>query len=326
MGNWPEPRPQSLPSIAKLDPAHGGCYLRAMSRPSKEFSDVTIHHPHTRFRGVKALNVERRPWIAGFPTCPALNQYQIIHVGIMEATAPTRIVRTKQTTTYFLACFGGKGKVLIDGRWRICGAGSACLLPSQTLNAFCAVPRIRWEFCWACYQQPAEQRPIAGATSPVMARFETLPLHSAILGLIHECQHAGQPSLIQHWVDLIHSYVLRFAQPLEQNDRLRILWERVNADLGQDWSLARLTRESGYSREHLRRLCRVQLGRGPMHQVTNLRMRRAAELLTTTPQTIEAIAQDVGYKNAFVFSNAFKKWIGWRPSEYRRKKLSQEKF
>jgi AraC-like DNA-binding protein len=25
--------------------------------------------------------------------------------------------------------------------------------------------------------------------------------------------------------------------------------------------------------------------------------------------------------NPFVFSNAFTKWIGWRPSEYRRKKL-----
>jgi AraC-like DNA-binding protein len=285
-------------------------------------SDVTQHSPKTHFRGVKALNVEWRPWIAGFATCPALNQYQMVHVGIMEAAAPTRIVRSKQTTTYFLACFDGKGKVLIDGSWRICAAGSACLLPAHTLNGFYALPGRRWEFCWVCYQQPAEQRPIAGTSSPVMAHFESLPLHSAILGLIHECNQGAQPGLIQHWVDLVHSYVLRFAQPLEQDDRLRMLWERVAANLADNWTLMRLIRESGYSREHLRRLCRGQLGRGPMHQVTNLRMRRAAELLITTPQTIEAIAQSVGYQNAFVFSNAFKKWIGWRPSEYRRNKRS----
>ena len=36
----------------------------------------------------------------------------------------------------------------------------------------------------------------------------------------------------------------------------------------------------------------------------------------------EAIAHDVGYQNPFVFSNAFTKWIGWRPSLYRRKKLT----
>ena len=69
-----------------------------MSKPQQELTDVTIHSPGTRMRGVKALDVEWRPWIAGFPECPALKQYRIIHVGIMEAEAPTRIVRTNQTT------------------------------------------------------------------------------------------------------------------------------------------------------------------------------------------------------------------------------------
>jgi AraC-like DNA-binding protein len=287
----------------------------------KELTDITVHSPRTQMRGVKAMNVEWRPWIAEFPECGALNQHQIIHVGIMEAVAPTRIVRTRQTTTYFLACFGGKGKVLIDGRWRLCTSGSACLLPAHALNAFDAVPGVRWEFCWVCYQQPAEQRPIADTASPVMARFDSEPLHSAILGLMHECDGMAQPTLIHHWVELIHAYVLRFAQPVEHDDRLGLLWKRVVAHLSEDWTLARLAREAGYSNEHLRRLCRRQLGRSPMHQVTYLRMRRAAELLAATERTIEAIAEEVGYQNPFVFSNAFTKWIGWRPSEYRRKKL-----
>jgi AraC-like DNA-binding protein len=285
-----------------------------------ELKDVTIHSSRTRMRGVKARHVEARPWIEQFPTCPALNQYQIVHVGIMEAVAPTQIVRTKQTTTYFLACLRGRGKVLIDGRWRLCAAGCASLLPAHTLNAFHALPRVRWEFCWVCYQQPVDQRPIADIASPVMARFDAQPLHSAILGLIHECSLACEPAIIQHWVDLIHGYVLRFARPMQHDDALALLWERVVGHLREDWTLARLAREAGYSNEHLRRLCHRQLGRSPMHQVTYLRMRRAAELLSTTPHTIEAIAQEVGYHNPFVFSNAFTKWIGWRPSEYRKKK------
>ncbi len=289
-------------------------------RMDQEFTDVTIHSPRTRMRGVKALNVEFRPWLADFPECPALNHYQIIHVGIMEAVAPTRIVRSRQTTTYFLNCFGGQGKVLIDGRWRVCSAGDACLLPAHALNAFEALPGRRWQFCWVCYQQSPEQRPIADTASPVMAPFEVLPLHSAVLGLLHECSKTAQPTVIHHWIELIHSYVLRFAQPLEHDDRLRLLWKRFAAHLAEDWTLARLAREAGYSREHLRRLCRRQLGRSPMHQITYLRMRRAAELLATTEKTVEAVAREVGYHNPFVFSNAFTKWIGWRPSEYRRKK------
>lgn len=291
-----------------------------MSETNQELADVTIHSPRTRIRGVQAANVESRPWIAGFPVCRALNLYQIIHIGIQEAFPPTRVVRTKQTTTYFLACYGGRGRVLIDGRWRICREGFACLLPAHTLNAFEALPGAAWEFCWVCYQRPTEQRPIADTTTPVMARFEALPLRSAILGLMYECNGPGQPTLIQEWADLIHAYVLRFAQPSDQPDQLRLLWERVASHLAEPWTLARLAREAGYSNEHLRRLCRRQLGRSPMHQVTYLRMRNAAELLATTERTIEAIAQQVGYHNPFVFSNAFTKWIGWRPSEYRRKK------
>jgi len=288
----------------------------------QELTDVTIHNPRTKVRGVIAMNVEMRPWLAGFPVCKALNQYQIIHVGFQETIAPMRIIRTKQTTTYFLACIGGKGKVLIDGRWRICKEGFACLLPAHTLNGFEAIPRVKWEYCWVCYQRPPEQRPVADATSPVMARFEPLPLKSAILGLMYECNGPGQPTLMQEWADLIHAYVLRFAQPSDQPDALRMLWERVVGHLGEAWTLARLAREAGYSNEHLRRLCRRQLGRSPMHQVTYLRMRRASELLATTEHTIEAIAHEVGYQNPFVFSNAFTKWIGWRPSLYRRKKLA----
>ena len=141
-----------------------------VSNAPDELKEETIHARGTRVRGVKAASVEWRPWIADFAVCPALNQYQIAHVGIMETSAPTRIVRTKQTTTYFLACFGGKGKVLIDGRWRLCKAGFASLLPAHTLNAFEALPHTEWDFCWACYQQPIDQRPIADVASPVMAR------------------------------------------------------------------------------------------------------------------------------------------------------------
>lgn len=294
-----------------------------MSSTETELTDVTVFGPRTRMRGVRAVNVEARSWLEGFPICQTLNQYQIVHTGIEETSAPMRIVRTKQTTTYFLACIGGQGRVLVDGRWRVCREGFACLLPAHTLNAFEATPDEPWEFCWVCYQQPSQQRPIANVTTPVMAEYDPLPLRSAILGLMYECNGPAQPTLIQEWTDLVHAYVLRFAQPSDQPDQLRLLWERVAGHLGDEWSLTRLAREAGYSNEHLRRLCQRQMGRSPMHQVTYLRMRRATELLATTEQTIESISQEVGYQNPFVFSNAFTKWIGWRPSEYRRKKFNK---
>lgn len=291
--------------------------MQDMSMTQQPRKDISVHGSGTRLRGVKAAGADCRPWISSFPVCPLLDQYHIAHVGLMEAVHPYEIVRGRQTSTYFLACHGGRGRVLIDGRWRDCRAGMACLLPPHILNSFRAVPGVKWEFCWVCYLQPPGQRPVYDTASPVLARYDHVPLQSAILGLIHECRNPAAPATIQRWVELINEYVLRFAKPATRDRRLLDLWERVTAHLSDNWTLGRLAREAGYSGEHLRRLCHLEVGRSPVHQVIYLRMRRAAELLDSTSNKIEAIAQAVGYENPFAFSKAFHKWVGWPPSEYR---------
>jgi AraC-like DNA-binding protein len=280
--------------------------------------DLTEHGPETHLRGVKAPQVEYRPWLASFATCPALTEHQIAHVGLMEAAYPYKIVRTRQNSTYFLACDGGRGKVLIDGKWRTCDKGMACLLPAHTLNAFHALPGIKWEFSWVCYVQPPDQRSFFHTTTPVLARFDATALRMAIQGLLHECGHHPGPGLAQRWVGLIQDYVMRFARPAGVDHSLMALWERVTLALASTWTLNDLAHAAGYSKEHLRRLCHRELGRSPMHHVIYLRMRKASELLTATNDTVEAVARAVGYDNPFVFSNTFQKWVGWRPSEYRR--------
>ena len=59
------------------------------------------------------------------------------------------------------------------------------------------------------------------------------------------------------------------------------------------------------------------LGRSPGQHVIYLRMKRAAELLVTTPGKVEAISAAVGYETPFAFSATFKRWLGCSPSEYR---------
>jgi AraC-like DNA-binding protein len=249
--------------------------------------------------------------------CPALGRHQIKHLGIVDAAAPYEIVRTDLSGTYLLACFAGRGKILLDGRWQNLGAGTACLAPPHVVLAFRAVPGTRWQFCWVRYQQKPEQKPIISSSSPAVARFDAGPMHAAIEGLWQEVRSPVAPATTEHWVDIIHTYVLRFAQPWHVDDRLQHLWNAVSAQLDADWNLEKLSRQCHFSSEHLRRLCHQEIGRSPMHQVTYLRMERAAKLLTTTNDKIEVVAAAVGYDNPFVFSRTFKKWIGWPPSDYR---------
>jgi AraC-like DNA-binding protein len=290
-----------------------------MTPSIQELSETHILGEATEYRVVRADAADNRRWLRGAPVCGTLKTHRIAHAGVMTARAPYRIVRLHQGGLYFLACLEGEGRVLVDGRWQRCGAGMAVALPAFMMNAFEAVPKVPWRCCWVRYEQHPEQKPILSSSSPQMAAFAGGALWSAIDGLIQEAAQSAQPAAMFHWVELIHSYVQRFAQPWQQDDRLWRVWEKVAADVGRDWTLDELAHQAHVSAEHLRRLCRKALGRTPMHHVTWLRMRKAAELLSTTSLKVETVAHAVGYQNAFVFSNTFKKWIGWRPSEHRGK-------
>ena len=253
--------------------------------------------------------------------CPALNNHHIAHVAVANASPPFRMVRMDLAGTYLLACFGGKGRILLDGRWQLVREGWAAVAPPHAVLAFHAEPKDRWQIAWVRYQQPHDQKPVMSSSAPALAKFDPQPLRHAILGLWHEVNGPTAPTTVTHWVEIIHQYVLRFARPWQTDDRLGHLWEVVNQRLGEPWTLEALAKLCHLSNEHLRRLCRRELGRSPMHHVIYLRMQYAAQLLATTNDKVETVAHAAGYENPFVFSTTFKKWIGWRPSEYRARHL-----
>lgn len=287
-----------------------------MARTDDSLSETDIRSPQAKTWTVRSTAKERRAWIAGSPVCPLLKEYQIVHLGTAAMPAPFEIVRTKLAGSYFLACFGGEGRVVVDGRLKRCRAGQAFLLPPQSRHAFHTPKGKCWEFCWVRFQENPGQQPVANTNSPVLADFDAEPLRLAIMGLYHECCHDRGAAAIDNWVKLIHAYVLRFAEPRRIDDRIFRLWGKVGEDLRRPWTNAEMAREVYLSEKQLERLCRRELGRTPRQQLIWLRMRRAAELLAGEGRKVSAVAAEVGYENPFVFSTVFKRCMGWSPSEH----------
>ncbi len=273
----------------------------------------------TRVCVVRANETDERGWLREAPVCGQLSQHRIAHCGIMHAAHPLEIVRIDLSGTFFLACFEGEGQVLIDGAWQSIAPGMACLQPPFIPNALKTKRRKRWNFCWVRYEEMPDTRPIVSADSPVFGRFESAALHAALTGLHAEASSTLAPAALQHWTELVHGYVLSFAQPFRGDDRLQNVWDAVQGQLDRAWTLAGLAKIACVSKEHLRRLASRSLGRTPMQHVTFLRMRRAAELLETTDKKISQIARKVGYANPYAFSDTFQRWVGLRPSDSRKR-------
>ena len=289
-----------------------------MARKDENLSETDIRNADSKMLTVRASEAgDGRDWHEAAVVCRALQQYQIVHMGVAQMLPPFEIVRTALGGSYFLSCFGGQGEVLVNGRWESCREGQAFLLSPGTLHAFRAEQGKPWDFCWVRFAETGGQKPIATANSPVLAQFRATPMVHAVSGLFYECaSDQTSPAVVSRWVDLVYGYVREFAQPAEVDSRLQRLWAAVEKDLAADWSTAAMAKIAHVSEKQLERLCKRDLGRTPRQHLIALRMHRAAELLSTTDDTVEAIAEAVGYQNPFTFSNRFRRYSGWAPSRY----------
>lgn len=290
-----------------------------MARKSKlaPAQDSHILGDRTHYEVVRSSQVDQRDWLADQPYCSILTQHHIAHVGVMRAESPFKVTRHNQSGTFMLSCYSGSGRILVDGSWHQINAGEACLLPPFVMNSLRCEESTPWNFSWVRYLESREVNPIVSAHSPIVGKFPSNAMRRAIQGLRAESHSTAHPASMQLWVDLIQSYVTRFAEPYQSDSRLYRVWSAVEANPGQPWTLTELASLASVSEEHLRRLCKKEIGRSPIQHVTFLRIQRASHLLATSDYKIETIAREVGYQNPFTFSTTFKKWVGWRPSEHR---------
>ena len=69
---------------------------------------------------------------------------------------------------------------------------------------------------------------------------------------------------------------------------------------------------------YISRMIKDQTGMNYTELVTELRMKRAVDLLENTDKLVYDVAEEVGYHNLKYFYKVFKKTKGRAPSEYRK--------
>jgi AraC-like DNA-binding protein len=113
--------------------------------------------------------------------------------------------------------------------------------------------------------------------------------------------------------DMTHAYE-ELSPYMEMNQAL----EYVRTHYAESIRIEDLARLCGMSFSQFERRFRKTFHISPLQHITQVRIRAACNLLTTTRDTIAAIALDVGFYDHSHFSRAFKKVMGVSPSLYRK--------
>lgn len=88
--------------------------------------------------------------------------------------------------------------------------------------------------------------------------------------------------------------------------------------LGESLRVEELAARFHLERSHFTRLFAQQFGQAPARYLRRLRVECSCQLLAQTEDTLTAIADRLGFSDAFHFSKAFKRLMGMSPRDFRR--------
>lgn len=101
--------------------------------------------------------------------------------------------------------------------------------------------------------------------------------------------------------------------------RLRLVLDYIEANLGNDISIAALAALSYLSVFHFSRMFSAAVGLSPYRYVSERRLEKAKQLLAAGNTSLSEIAQWARFSNQASFTRAFTRAVGVSPGAYRRK-------
>jgi len=124
---------------------------------------------------------------------------------------------------------------------------------------------------------------------------------------------------------LLVTFVLKTASapinnPLKPHDGNRIskLKSLMISNLNHNMTTTAMAAHLGMSRPAFCQWSKIYLGQTPKHYLKELRMERSQELLSQGVDSIEAIAEKIGFSDRFHFDKEFKRYFNVTPASYRR--------
>lgn len=153
--------------------------------------------------------------------------------------------------------------------------------------------------------------------------FDDELVSAIMIALLRDAEaHGTTSAFFDHGLSLaLHRLVTRSQacfpdKTITGSHKLQMVFDYIEAKLGDDISVTELSIMSGLSAKTLTRAFRQETGYTPYKYLTIRRMEHAKELLLSSCSVTDT-ATAVGYANAAKFSAAFRRWVRCSPSLWR---------
>ncbi|HEY9281468.1 MAG TPA: AraC family transcriptional regulator [Eoetvoesiella sp.] len=144
-------------------------------------------------------------------------------------------------------------------------------------------------------------------------RLRTFGAMSTIRGLL---QQIIGLTCMRHSAALLHQSMQQDGKT-SQHDALQRVIRYVRDNLEKEMSLTEAAAAACLSPNYLAHLLKKETGRTFTEMVTERRLERAKELLSTSRQQVKGVAYQCGFSDEAYFNRRFRQWVGMTPKQYR---------
>jgi len=255
--------------------------------------------------------------------------YTVPRAGHLIAGDEHHIRRDHFPGHELILCLKGHGYVRIGGVTHPVKAGNLVWVNCHQPHEHGGSAKSPWEVMWIRMEGPRLERMctiLSTAANPV---FEGIDVAAArrtfehIFALI--AAKAFEPMLHAATAELIAiAFAARkgIAQESEIPTVLQRAVEHMRLYYFERHRVSHLAATAGMSAPHFARQFKAALGTSPIDWLRRERINQAKRRLGDTTESIQRIAEQVGYQDRFFFSKDFKKLTGFTPREFRKREQS----
>jgi len=221
----------------------------------------------------------------------------------------------------------GKGRFEINNKVYHLGAGEIFFIMPNVITYYEADEKEPWVYKWigikGRYLESVFKMTGLSVKRPVITVGEDVSL--AMDRIIDESTKADCTALRVSGLayDFLDKLVKNISHDMEKKSNSQIYVEKAVDYIWQyiyrKVSVEELAKHVNIDRSYLTGIFKEYTGVSPQRYIMDIKMKTACEYLLSTDYDITYIAQSVGYDDLFVFSHAFKRYMGISPKEYRKK-------
>jgi AraC-like DNA-binding protein len=240
---------------------------------------------------------------------------------------PRQFCKRITSPSYFITCFETPVLYELDGALLPCPAGSMLIVepqrpiyhgPAETetegfVNDWCYLRGPELEALLEKYPLPRNRPFSVGNQNPLRRYIERVRKEKSLLSVGYQDQilfFTGQL--------IVETYRLYLGNQPESraNHRIESTRESIMLEPEKQWTLAEMSRLSGYSPSRFSALYKKAFGVTPKQDLLNSRLQLAAHMLKYTGASVTEVSAACGFQSIYYFSRYFKTAMGVSPSEY----------